>query len=235
VRETLMAKQGEQIRAMFGRIVDRYDLLNRLLSGGQDVRWRRVLAHRLASEQASVVLDVCSGTGDVALALYDTGSTLACDFCLPMLARARRKLIRAGRPPLVFAGDALRLPVRDRSVDAITVAFGVRNFESLHGGLQELARALRPGGVLLVLELSRPRGVLAPVLTWWMQWGPALLGRLVSGDPDAYWYLPRSVASFPEGDELCRLMARAGLESPRATRLCGGVATLYEAKLAMAG
>jgi len=213
---------------MFGRIAHRYDLLNRLLSLGQDARWRRLLAGRAVDARPSLVLDVCSGTGDVALELARRAPTLACDFCLPMLARARAKAGARGLALPLHVADALRLPLATASVDAVTVAFGVRNFEDLGAGLDELARVLRPGGVLLVLEFSRPRGVLAPVLGWWASRVPPRLGRFLSGDDEAYRYLPDSVGRFPSGTEFLTVLAAHGFDPARQWPMTGGVVTLYE-------
>jgi demethylmenaquinone methyltransferase/2-methoxy-6-polyprenyl-1,4-benzoquinol methylase len=227
MREELLNKQGREIQGMFGRIAHRYDLLNRLLSMGRDVAWRRVIAARLADARADLVLDVCTGTGDVALAISDT-MVVGADFCLPMLDLARLKAREAERRLPLMNADALALPLGEGSVDAVTVAFGVRNFSDLETGLVELVRVLRPGGRLLVLEFSRPRGWLAPILGWWVRAVPPRIGRIVSGDTEAYSYLPTSVSSFPDGVELCRKLESAGLESVTARPLTGGVATLYE-------
>jgi demethylmenaquinone methyltransferase/2-methoxy-6-polyprenyl-1,4-benzoquinol methylase len=213
---------------MFGRIADRYDLLNRLLSVGQDLRWRRRVRRRVAELRPERTLDVCTGTGDLVLGLAGDGRVYGADFCLPMLNRARTKAMDRRAELQLFGADALRLPVGEGTIDVVTVAFGVRNFEDLDGGLRELARVLRPGGHLLVLEFSQPGGPLAPILRAWVRWVPPLVGRLVSGDPEAYGYLTISVGSFPDGEEMIGVLRRAGLESVRATALTGGVATLYD-------
>lgn len=228
MHEELLAKRSHQIRGMFGRIAHRYDLLNRTLSLGQDVLWRRRLARRLRQASAQKVVDVCTGTGDVALGLPGGTEALASDFCLPMLVRARNKGRALGRTLQVFAADALRLPLPDGCADAVTVAFGIRNFEDLQAGLRELVRILRPGGLLLVLEFSQPQGPLAPLLRWWVRIVPPLVGRLISGDREAYSYLPQSVATFPGQAELCAMLRSMGLDRVRAENLTGGVATLYE-------
>lgn len=228
MREALRSKRAGEVRSMFGRIAHRYDLLNRLLSLGRDVVWRRRLVERAANAGPLLVVDVCSGTGDVALELARRAPTLACDFCLPMLARARSKAAALGRDVPLVVADALDLPLPAASVDVVTVAFGVRNFEDLGAGLDELARVLRPGGVLLVLEFSRPRGPLAPFLGWWASRVPPRLGRLVSGDDEAYRYLPDSVGRFPSGQEFLAVLATHGLDPVRQWPLTGGVATLYE-------
>jgi len=228
MRDELLQRRAGMIRGMFGRIAPRYDLLNRTLSLRQDVRWRRLVARRVAASRPGLVLDVCTGTGDVALALDAATETVGTDFCLPMLALAQPKARRAGRRLPLFAADALLLPLAEASVDAVTVAFGVRNFEHLEQGLAELVRVLRPGGLLLILEFSRPHGLMAPLLGWWTGALLPWIGRMISGDAEAYSYLPASVAGFPEGSELCALLGRAGLAEVRQRRLTWGIATLYE-------
>ena len=128
----------------------------------------------------------------------------------------------------LFAADALKLPIPDASVDVVTVAFGVRNFSDLESGLSELVRVLRSGGLLLVLEFSRPEGPLAPLLGWWVRTVPPRVGRILSGDAEAYSYLPASVSSFADSAQMCRRLAEAGLDDVRARPLTGGVAALYE-------
>lgn len=227
MRRELRSKQDHAIRAMFGRIAHRYDLLNRVLSLGRDVAWRRHLVRCVTGCAPNTVLDVCTGTGDIALAMTET-SVVGADFCLPMLALARRKAGDDERQLPLVAADALGLPVADASVEVVTVAFGVRNFSDLDAGLRELVRVLRPHGRLVVLEFSRPRGVLAPLLGWWVRSVPPLIGRLVSGDAEAYSYLTDSVDRFPSGDAMCERLAEAGLEKVTSRALTGGVATLYQ-------
>jgi demethylmenaquinone methyltransferase/2-methoxy-6-polyprenyl-1,4-benzoquinol methylase len=228
VREELMAKKGQAIQGMFGRIAHRYDLLNRLLSLGQDVRWRRLVAQRIAASGADRVLDVCAGTGDLAIGFEAPHQVFGSDFCLPMLALARHKTASISGAPAWFAADALQLPVADGSFDAVTVAFGIRNFEDLERGLAELVRVLDTGGRLIVLEFSHPRGTLAPVMKSWVRQVPPLVGRIVSGDAEAYRYLTTSVEQFPDGERLVMLLRDAGLDEVGARPLTGGVATLYE-------
>jgi len=232
VREALAAKRAGAVRAMFGRIAHRYDLLNRALSLGLDRRWRRAVAARLAAARPRRLLDVCTGTGDLALGQAGAGDVYGCDFCLPMLARARAKAVAAARRPAWFAADALRLPLADGALDAVTVAFGIRNFEDLAAGLRELARVLRARGRVVILEFSTPRGRMAPLLRWWVRHLPPCAGRLLSGDGEAYRYLSATVATFPDGDELCSLLRAAGFAGVRATPLTGGVATLYDGERA---
>jgi demethylmenaquinone methyltransferase/2-methoxy-6-polyprenyl-1,4-benzoquinol methylase len=212
---------------MFGRIAHRYDLLNRVLSLGRDVSWRKLVARRVASVQPERILDVCAGTGDLGLAI-DGGDVIGADFCLPMLAVAKSKIATSGRVVPLCAADALSLPFADACVDVVTVGFGIRNFANLDAGLSEMARVLRPGGIMLVLEFSRPRGPLAPLLGWWIQNVPPRVGRILSGDAEAYSYLPASVNAFPEGRDLCRHLEGAGLSEVAFQRLTGGVASLYQ-------
>ena len=213
---------------MFGRIAHRYDLLNRVLSLGQDRGWRRLLARRVAAVQPRLTLDVCTGTGDVALAFDSESRTMGTDFCLPMLTLARRKALDRNRSLPLFAGDALMLPVDEGRVDVVTVAFGVRNFENLEQGLRELIRVLRPGGVLLILEFSRPSGLFGPLMRGWVRTVPPLVGRWISGDSEAYSYLPQSVSEFPQGQRMVDLLESVGLEKVSAQPVTGGVATVYE-------
>jgi len=228
VREALVAKRKPEIRGMFGRIAHRYDLLNRMLSLGCDRGWRRAVAARVAAAGPGRLLDACTGTGDLALGQDAVAAIYGCDFSLPMLALARAKAAASATRPGWFAADVLRLPVADGALDAVTVGFGIRNFEDLEAGLAELARVLRPRGLLVILEFSTPRGRLAPALRWWVRRVPPLVGRLLSGDDEAYRYLAASVATFPDGGELCSRLAAAGFTGVRATPLTGGVATLYE-------
>lgn len=228
MRRELIEKRSPDIQRMFGRIAHRYDLLNRLLSLGQDLRWRRHLARRVQALGPERVLDVCTGTGDVALSLEPDPVVVGADFSLAMVALARRKSEHRGRRLVLTVADALALPLRDATVDVVTVAFGVRNFEHLESGLTELTRILRPGGALLILEFSRPTGVLGPVLEWWTRAVPPRIGRLVSGDVEAYRYLPTSVGSFADAETMCRILDALGLENVTARALTGGVCTLYQ-------
>jgi demethylmenaquinone methyltransferase / 2-methoxy-6-polyprenyl-1,4-benzoquinol methylase len=204
------------VRAMFTRIAGRYDLMNSLMTGGRHHAWRRLVARAVAAAPAGPVLDLATGTADLALAVRQADSrrlVVGADFAEGMLAQARAKLrVRAERLIPLVAADALALPFRDGAFAAVMSAFLLRNLEDLQAGLAEMRRVTRPGGRVLALDIVRP-GV--PV------WGPLFglyfhrvvpaIGALVAGDRHAYTYLPDSVDRFVTPDELTRLMQRAGL------------------------
>lgn len=225
-----LARDPRAIRAMFSRVARRYDLLNRLLSLRQDVRWRRQLVRALALAPPGPILDVATGTGDVALAVQGR-CAVGADFCVDMLALARQKGRRYGRPPRWVAADALALPFPDGSFAAATVAFGVRNFADLGQGLGEIARVLRPGGLLGVLEFHRSqRAVVARLSALWDRWVVKPVGGLLSDDPEAYSYLPASIGTFADARAFAAACQTAGLEPLRQTELSGGIAVLTVAR-----
>ena len=214
---------------MFSGIAKRYDLLNHLLSGNVDKRWRRIVATRVREKLSSGarVLDVACGTGDLALTLFEsTGArVIGTDFCRPMLEIAAAKVSR--ELPLI-EGDALNLPFRDGSFDVVTIAFGLRNLASVEGGLAELRRVLKPGGWVAVLEFSRPaNAMLRPVFGLYFSKVLPLMGGLISGSHYAYSYLPASVQKFPDQKELSLLMQRAGFDRVQFENLTGGIAALH--------
>ncbi|HEV2761782.1 MAG TPA: bifunctional demethylmenaquinone methyltransferase/2-methoxy-6-polyprenyl-1,4-benzoquinol methylase UbiE [Pyrinomonadaceae bacterium] len=227
-------EHARRVREMFARIAGRYDLLNHLLSANTDRRWRRLVARELKDslQEGARVLDVACGTGDLSLALAAAGRAhvFGLDFCRPMLEIAARK--SDGEPePRVAAyveGDALRLPFADRTFDAATIAFGLRNLSSVEGGLGELFRVLKPGGRLAVLEFSRPvvPGFRALFQFYFERVLPRL-GGLISGSRGAYEYLPDSVSRFPDQRRLVELMSAAGFERVGYRNLTGGVAALH--------
>lgn len=223
------------IRAMFSRIAPRYDLLNRLLSGGTDVAWRREAARLLAPAPGERVLDLCSGTGDLALAVDRRSGggarVVAADFTFEMLVLGQAKLRRRGARIPEAAADGLRLPFPDATFDGATAAFGIRNFEDLDRGLAELCRVLRPGGRLVVLEFTpEPTGPLAPLVKLHVRRLVPLLGRLVSRDASAYRYLPDSVGRWPAPEELAARMRAAGFASVGVRRLAFGIAAAHVAR-----
>ena len=219
---------------MFARIAKRYDLLNHLLSGNTDRRWRRLVAKRLRevlSIEGARALDVACGTGDLALALArETGArVVGTDFCRPMLEIAARKALANVSSEIPFVeGDALKLPFAERSFDAVTIAFGLRNLSNVETGLRELWRVLRPGGRAAILEFSRPvvPGFRALFQFYFTRVLPRVGGTL-SGSRGAYEYLPASVSRFPDQKRLARMMREAGFVSVEYKNLTGGVAALH--------
>jgi demethylmenaquinone methyltransferase/2-methoxy-6-polyprenyl-1,4-benzoquinol methylase len=227
------SEQARRVREMFATIAARYDLLNHLLSGNIDTRWRRLVAKTLSATLANDearVLDVACGTGDLSLTLCEAGwsQIVGVDFCRPMLDIAASKAARSGSRVPFVEGDALALPFGDCSFEAATIAFGLRNLASLEAGFGELRRVLKPGGRLAVLEFSKPK---TPLLRsffkiYFTRLLP-LLGGLISGSRSAYQYLPDSVSRFPDQRELARLMKEAGFSEISFQNLTGGIAALH--------
>jgi len=225
-----LARDPAAIRAMFSKVAPRYDRLNRLLSLRQDVRWRRRLVGALACAPAGAVLDLATGTGDVALGVR-VRRVVGADFSIGMLALARRKADRAGRAAAWVLADALALPFAAASFAAVTVAFGVRNFADLAAGFREIGRALLPGGVLAILELHRPgRRVMAGVSSAWNRLVVTPVGRMISHDGDAYAYLPASVDTFPDRVGMAGVLEAQGYAILESRDLSGGIAALTVAR-----
>jgi demethylmenaquinone methyltransferase / 2-methoxy-6-polyprenyl-1,4-benzoquinol methylase len=218
---------AESVRVMFDRIAPVYDAMNRTMTAGLDRRWRRLTAEAVV-RPGDAVLDACCGTGDLAIADARAGGRVTgLDFSDAMLERARRKA-----PELEWvSGDLLALPFDDASFDAATVGFGVRNVDDLERALRELRRVLRPGGRLGILELTRPRGVLAPFYRCWFDGVVPLLGKLLPGG-GAYTYLPASVRRFPATRELATMIEAAGFGGVRYRTFAGGIVALHTAEAA---
>ena len=215
---------AESVRAMFDRIAPVYDAMNRTMTAGLDRRWRRITAEAVV-RSGDDVLDACCGTGDLAIAAAHAGGRVTgIDFSERMLERARRKA-----PELTWvSGDLLALPFGDGTFDAATVGFGVRNVDDLERGLRELRRVLRAGGRLGILEITRPRGLLAPFYRLWFDAVIPLLGKLLPGG-SAYTYLPASVRRFPGPEELATLITAAGFGEVRYRTFAGGIVALHTA------
>ena len=210
------------VRDMFDRIAPVYDAMNRAMTAGLDRRWRRETARTVVSP-GDRVLDVCCGTGDLAIAARHAGGVVTgLDFSERMLARARTKSDEIEW----VEGDALALPFADGSFDAVTVGFGVRNLDDLERGLGELRRVLRPGGRLGILEITMPRGLLRPFYRLWFDGLVPLAGKLLPGG-SAYTYLPASVRRFPEAEDFAELMRAAGFEEVRYRLFAGGIVALH--------
>ena len=219
---------ADGVRRMFDRIAPVYDAMNRLMTAGLDQRWRAATI-RETVRPGDRVLDACCGTGDLAVAAHaaGAGSVVGLDFSEPMLERARRKA-----PELAFIqGDVLALPFQDASFDVAVVGFGIRNVTDLEVGLRELRRVLRPGGRLGILEITTPRGILAPFYRVWFDRICPLLGRVLPGG-EAYTYLPASVRRFPVPEELAALFAANGFARVRFKLFAGGIVALHVGEVA---
>jgi demethylmenaquinone methyltransferase / 2-methoxy-6-polyprenyl-1,4-benzoquinol methylase len=225
------AQFSEQIQGMFDRIAGRYDLLNSLMTAGLHHAWRVRAADRAEVSPGDAVLDVCCGTGDLAFELARRvspgGHVVGCDFSEQMLDLAREKAADRGAPVRFEWADALALPYDDGRFDAVTVGFGVRNFADRDQGLREMARVLKPGGRLVVLEFTEPGR--APFSTFYSLWFDRIvpvLGRLTD-NPGAYSYLTESVHSFPDPQGLAAKMDAAGFERIRWLALAGGILAIH--------
>ena len=228
-------KTPAKISGMFDRIAPRYDLLNRTLSVGLDQRWRRRAVAALALEPSARVLDLCAGTADVALAIaaqHRDASVVGVDFSGAMLRIGHEKVAAAGeaRRIRLVRGDAAMIPAQGKSCDAATIAFGIRNVAEPERALAELARVLRPGARLAILEFGQPKipGIRTLYL-WYFRYLLPLVGRLVSRHQSAYSYLPASVGAFPPPAEFARTIERHGFVSVQAVPLTLGIVYLYVA------
>lgn len=225
----------EQVAEMFNNISKRYDLLNHLLSLNIDKGWRRKVVALVKADQPEVVLDVATGTADLAIALAKgTGAQITgADISEGMLDVGREKIAKRGlsKKIVLELGDSENLPYPDQTFDAITVAFGVRNFQNLQNGLKDMARVLKPGGQLVVLEFSQPQHFPFKQIYWF--YFKAILptvGKLISKDPRAYTYLPESVKAFPYGKAFAKELEKAGLPDARVLPVTFGIASIYSAR-----
>ena len=234
------SRDPELVRTMFGAISRRYDLLNRVLSLGQDVRWRRRAAAEAVAGlpppvSTEIVLDLCGGTGDLAVEIARCRSdirVICADFAHPMLVRAAAKFARRGLAGrcLPLEADALHLPIADCALGIVTVAFGIRNFSDLDAGLREILRVLRPGGRLVVLEFSRPTAPLfSRLYAFYLHRVLPRLGDRVSGRRGPYGYLARTIADFPEPAMLAGLLRDAGFAAAGWIPLSGGIVCIHTA------
>jgi demethylmenaquinone methyltransferase/2-methoxy-6-polyprenyl-1,4-benzoquinol methylase len=228
-------KAPDRIAGMFDAIAPRYDFLNHFLSAGIDRRWRAKAIRTLGLTGRETLVDVCTGTADVALEGEAQGAArvLGVDFAGGMLALGLAKVRRAGKGDRIalVRGDAMRLPVGDASADAVTVAFGIRNVQRPEVACAEMARALRPGGRLAILEFGVPRipGVSSAYL-WYFSHVLPRLGRLISGHSAAYSYLPASVGTFPPPAQFMQMLREAGFSAVQASPLSLGIVYLYTAR-----
>jgi demethylmenaquinone methyltransferase/2-methoxy-6-polyprenyl-1,4-benzoquinol methylase len=218
---------------MFATIAARYDLLNHLLSGNIDRRWRRLVAKKLYAGLGGTglrILDVACGTGDLSIALRESGQAqiVGIDFCRPMLDIAASKASKQGLRVPFIEGDALDLPFCDRSFDGATIAFGLRNLASVDAGFREVLRVLKPGGRVAVLEFSKAKTpILRSLFRIYFTRVLPVCGGLISGSRSAYQYLPESVMRFPGQQELASIMKEAGFDEITFQNLTGGIAALH--------
>lgn len=221
------------VRNMFAAVAPRYDLLNHLLSAGFDVLWRRETARALRPvllNPNSVAIDLCCGTGDLALTLrrISEGIVIGTDFCHPMLVRARQKGARIRTRLTFLEADTLRLPVRNESVDAVTIAFGFRNLANYRRGLEEMRRVLRVGGMVAILEFSHVQWpIFGPLFRLYFRSVLPALGSWISGVRGPYQYLPDSVSRFPDQESLAFVLRESGFTNVRYRNFTGGIAALH--------
>ncbi|MBD3868419.1 MAG: ubiquinone/menaquinone biosynthesis methyltransferase [Acidobacteria bacterium] len=234
----LESRESGQVQSMFGGIARRYDLLNHLLSGNMDRRWRRKAAAALPADDRAVILDLCGGTGDFGLEVLRqdrAGMVLCADFTIPMLEVGRDKFQRQGVADRCHpvGADGLRLPLRTGSVDGVTVGFGVRNFSNLSAGLREIHRVLRPRGTLSILEFSRPTApVLAGLYRFYLKQVLPRIGDSISRKDGPYGYLAATIGRFPDAPTLAGIVREAGFEMCDWTLLTGGIVAIHRAQKA---
>jgi demethylmenaquinone methyltransferase/2-methoxy-6-polyprenyl-1,4-benzoquinol methylase len=228
--------EGKAVNKMFAGIAGRYDLVNHLLSGGVDFYWRRVLTRMVKACTPKNAVDLATGSGDVAFKLRDRMGTevpvTGLDFCEPMLEEARAKRsVKASYSDIAFDfGDCMDLPLGDNSVDAVTISFGLRNFENRQRGLQEILRVLRPGGRLFVLEFSQPDTWFCPIYYFYLKFILPWVAALATGDKSAYEYLAGTIENFPSKEALMEQLKQAGYKTVEATGLTFSIVAIHEAQ-----
>jgi demethylmenaquinone methyltransferase/2-methoxy-6-polyprenyl-1,4-benzoquinol methylase len=229
------AGKKEQVARMFDSISGRYDFLNRFLSLGIDKGWRRAAIKKVASHNPSSILDVATGTADLAIAAYriaKPSEVIGVDISEGMLAEGRKKINKLGYEKIIDlrTGDSENLPFADNSFDAVTVGFGVRNFENLELGLSEIYRVLKPGGMIAVLEFSKPSVFpIKQIYNFYFKTILPFWGRFISGDKTAYTYLPESVQAFPDGIAFTEILSKLQFNKPIQQKLTFGICSLYTA------
>lgn len=222
----------EQVRTMFNDIAHRYDFLNHFLSAGTDIRWRKKVRKMLTDSSPKKILDVATGTGDLAIELskLKPDEIIGVDIATGMLDIGKVKLKKKNLNSLITLkpGDSENLEFDDNTFDAVTVSFGVRNYENLQKGLQEMCRVMVPGGKVVILEFSKPNSFpFKQIYNSYFKYILPGFGRMISKNKEAYTYLPESVKSFAEGDAFLTEMEKAGYKNPGQKRLTMGIATMY--------
>ena len=216
------------IQRMFGQIAHRYDLANHILSMGLDYGWRRKIGRILAGTGATNILDLATGSGDLAKTLAHHcphAKIIAADFCLPMLAQAQKKSV-----PNLVAGDGMKLPFASGTFDALTIAFGLRNMSSYPDALKEFIRVLKPQGQLLILDFSFPENFIKIPYRIYLRHVLPHIAKILTGEKCAYDYLGASIEAFPSGQKMIELLKATGAHSAVAKPLAGGIVTLYQAE-----
>ncbi len=219
-----------KIRDFFSSISRRYDLANHVLSGGCDFFWRRRAVAEIAQINPTRILDLATGSGDLALLLKKacpSSLVVGADFCFPMLQVAKSKAV-----PALVAADALKLPFIPQTFDAVTIAFGLRNMASWKTALAEISRVLRPDGMLLVLDFSQPKGLFGKIYRAYLHNVLPIVARVVTGNRSAYDYLGDSIEKFPQDEAMLQVFTEAGYTSVKQSRLTGGIVTIYTGKSA---
>lgn len=235
--QELGLQKKQQVAMMFDHIAFRYDLMNRLLSFGIDVLWRKKLVALLKKDNPKVILDVATGTADVAIRLSQLSpeEIIGIDISSEMLGIGRLKVNEMNLQSIIHLeqGDAEALPFDDNKFDAVTVAFGVRNFENLGKGLSELQRVLKKGGKLMILEFSKPSQFpFKQLFRFYFSKICPLLGKWITNDKMAYEYLHRSVTAFPEGNDFLFILKKTGFKETKCRRLTFGISSIYTGKKA---
>ena len=223
----------QQVEQMFDNISGKYDLLNRILSMGIDVSWRKKVVKSAKKQNPKTILDIATGTGDLAIAMAKATDAKITGFDLSagMLEVGKRKIAEENLQDRIemIQGDAEKMPFADDAFDVITVAFGVRNFENLKKGLDDIYRVLKPGGKLIILEFSQPQAApMKQLYSFYSRYILPRIGKKISKDQSAYTYLPDSVKAFPHGDEMKKILKNSNFVEPFDKKLTFGIASIYE-------
>jgi len=216
------------VKDAFSKIADRYVVTNHVLSLGTDILWRKRVGQIVKDWNPKDILDIATGTGDLALELQkvcDEANLIASDFCPEMLAHASRRGVRQTQ-----VVDAMDMPFEDDSCDVLTVAFGLRNMADYSGALTEMRRVIRPGGHILILDFSTPKGILCKPYGFYLNKILPKIAGLLTKQEEAYSYLAGSIGDFPSGDAMCDLIGKQGFKEPRCESLSGGIASIYTAE-----